>query len=64
MVWKRISYGRRYDSLIRHAFIVGGRSKSIIGMVLYSKAFRKCDDAEKRVEESEEHEYTKNFKGS
>ena len=30
-------------------------------MVLYSKAFRKCDSAEKRGEEAEEHEYPKNF---
>ena len=33
-------------------------------MVLYSKAFRKCDAVEKRREEAEEHECSKNFKGS
>ena len=33
-------------------------------MVLYSKACRKCDAAEKIGEESEEHECPKNFEGS
>ena len=32
-------------------------------MVIYSKAFRNCYDAEKRGEESEEHECPKNFEG-
>ena len=36
----------------------------VIGMVLYSKACRKCDAAEKRGEEAEEHECPKNFEGS
>ena len=54
----------RYDSSSGHAFIIGARSKGIIIMVLYSKAFRKCDAAEKRREEAEEHECPKNFEGS
>ena len=33
-------------------------------MVLYSKAFRKCDAARKGREEAEEHECPKNFEGS
>ena len=33
-------------------------------MVLYSKACRKCDSAEKKGEEAEEHELPKNFEGS
>ena len=33
-------------------------------MVLYYKSFRKCESVEKRGEESEEHEYPKNFEGS
>ena len=53
MGWKKISYGRRYDSSSGHAFIIGGRSKGIIGMFLYSKACRKCDATEKRREEAE-----------
>ena len=32
------SSGRRYDSSSRHAFIIGGIIKGIIGMVLYSKS--------------------------
>ena len=64
MGWQKRSSGRRYDSSSGHAFIIGGRSNGIIVMVLYSKAFRKCDAAEKRVEEAEEHECPKNFKGS
>ena len=40
---QKISSGSRYDYSIGHAFIIGGRSKGIIGMVLYSKAFRKYD---------------------
>ena len=50
-----------YDSSSGHAFIIGTRSKGIIGMVLYSKACRKCDAAEKRREEAEEHKCPKNF---
>ena len=45
------SSGRRYDSSSGHAFIIGGRSKGIIGMVLYYKACRKCDAAENIGEE-------------
>ena len=33
-------------------------------MILYSKACRKCDAAEKRGEETEEHDWPKNFEGS
>ena len=58
------SSGRRYESYRRHAFIVGAMIKGIIVMVLYSKAFRNCDDAEKRREEVEEHDCPKNFEGS
>ena len=62
--WGYMISGRRYDSSSGHAFIVGARSKRIIRMVLYSKACRKCDAADKRGEESEEHECPKNFEGS
>ena len=62
--WQNRSSGRRYDSSSGHAFIVGGGKKVIIGMVLYSKACRKSDSAEKKGEESEEHERPKNFKVS
>ena len=50
MGWQRISSGSRYDSSSWHDFIIGWRSKGIIGMVLYSKAFWKFDAAEKRRE--------------
>ena len=63
MGWQKISSWRRYDSSSGHAFIIGARIKGIIGMVLYSKACRKCDAAEKIREEAEEHECPKNFKG-
>ena len=63
MGWQKRSSGRRYDSSSGHAFIIGARSKGIIRMVLYSKACQKCDTAEKRIEESEEHECPKNFEG-
>ena len=52
MGWQKISYGRRYYSSSRHAFIIGGGSKGVIGMVIYSKACRKCDATEKRGEEA------------
>ena len=45
MVWQNRSSGRRYDSSSEHAFIIGARSKGIIGMVLYLKACRKFDAA-------------------
>ena len=62
--WQNRSSGSIYDSSSGHAFIIGGRSKGIIGMVLYSKAFRECNATEKRGEEAEEHECPKNFEGS
>ena len=43
--WQKRSSGRRYDSSSGHAFIVGGRSKWVVGMVPYSMVFRKCDAA-------------------
>ena len=45
MGWKKISSGRRYDSSSGHYFVIGGRSKGVIGIVLYSKAFRMRDAA-------------------
>ena len=50
--FQKRSSGSRYDSSSGYAFIIGGRSKSIIVMVLYSKSFRKYDAAEKRREEA------------
>ena len=64
MGWQKRSSGRRYDFSSGHAFIIGARSKGIIRMVLYSKACGKCDAAENRREETEEHEFPKNFEGS
>ena len=64
MGWQKRSSGRRYDSSRRHAFIIVAMSKGIIIMVLYSKVCWKCDAAEKRREELEEHECPKNFEGS
>ena len=40
MGWQKRSSGRRYVSYSRHAFIIGGMSKGVIGMVIYSKAFK------------------------
>ena len=48
MGWQKRSSSRRYDSSSGHALIIGARSKGIIGMVLYSKAFWKCDSEENR----------------
>ena len=64
MGWQKRSSGRRYDSSSGHAFIIGGRKKGIIGMVIYSKACRKCDSTENKGEEAEEHECPKKFEGS
>ena len=64
MGWQNILSGRRYESSSGHAFIIGGRSKGIIVMVLYSKACRNFDAAEKRGKEAEEHECPNNFEGS
>ena len=53
MGWQNRSSSRRYDCSTGHAFIIGGRIKGVLGMVLYSKAFRKRDATEKRGEEAE-----------
>ena len=55
MGWQKRLSGRRHDSSCGHALIIGGRTKGVIGMVLYSKAFQKCDATEKRREGAEEH---------
>ena len=64
MGWQKISSGRRYESSSGHAFIIGGRSTGINVMVPYYKSCQNCDAAEKRGEEAEEHECSKNFEGS
>ena len=61
---QKISYGRRYDSSSRNAFIIGDKSKGIIGMVLYSKACRKCDGSKKRGGVLEYYECPNKFEGS
>ena len=53
MIWKKRSSGSIHDSYIGHAFIIGGRSKGLFWMVIYSKACWKFDAAEKRGEEAE-----------
>ena len=50
MGWQKRSTGRRYDFSSGHAFIIGGRSRGVIGMVLYYKAFQKYDAEGKRGE--------------
>ena len=64
MVSQKRSYCSRYDSSSRHSLIIVGRNKGIVGMVLYSKACRKCNAAENNGEKSEEYECPKNFEGS
>ena len=46
--WQKISYGKRCDSSSGYAFIICGQSKGVIGIVLYSKAWRKFCAAENR----------------
>ena len=62
MGWQKISYGRGYDSSSGHAFIVGGRRKGFIGMILYYKACRKCDAAENIGEEVEALSYQRTLR--
>ena len=38
MGWQKISSGKRYDSSSGHALVIGGRSKGVVRMVLYSNA--------------------------
>ena len=52
MGWQRRSSGNRYDSYSGHAFIIGGRSKGIIGMVLNYKSLRKFDAS--KIEEKKQ----------
>ena len=66
MIWA----GRRYH-LVGDTTHLQGMPSSLAEekresskMVLYSKACRKCDSAEKKGKESEEHECPKNFEGS
>ena len=51
MGWQKRSSGKRYDSSSENTFIIGGRIKGIIGMVIYYKAYRKCD-ASKREDKN------------
>ena len=64
MDWEKRSSVMRYDSSNRHAFIVSGISKGIIGMFLYYNSFRERDSTYNREEVAEEHDFPKNFEGS
>ena len=64
MGWQKRSSARIYDSSRGHAFIISGRIKGIIVMVLYCKACRKCDAEKDRREETEERYFPKNFEVS
>ena len=61
MGYQKRSYGERYYSSSGHAFIIGGISKGVIAMVLYPKAYKQCDDVDKKVGEAKQHEYPNNF---
>ena len=43
MVWKNIFFEMQYKSISNHAFIVGGLSKALIGIMVYSNYFRAFD---------------------
>ena len=53
MGWQKILYGKIYDFSSGYAFIIGGISKGIIGMVVYSKACCNCDYPYNIVEDAE-----------
>ena len=40
---KKRSHGRRYKSSSGHTFIISGKYKGVIDVVLFSKAYLKCD---------------------
>ena len=63
MGWQKRSPSRRYESSSGNAFIIGGISKGIIGVVLYLKAFQNFDAVDKMGEEEKEHEFPNNFEG-
>ena len=48
MGWQKILSGSRYELSRGRAFIIGGISKDISSMVLYSKAYQNCDAVDKR----------------
>ena len=50
MVGNNRSFGRRYDSSSRHALIICGISKGVVGMFIYPMDFQKCDAVDKRGE--------------
>ena len=64
MGWQMRSSGRKYASNSGHGFIVGGLTKQVIGMVVYSKLCRVCLEAEKKKVPPAEHDCQKNFEGS
>ena len=64
MSCQNITYYRRYEPSNGHYFLIGGISKGVIGMVLYSMAWINFCAMYKRGEETEEQDCPNNFEGN
>ena len=64
MGWQQRSSGHKYASNSGHGFIIGGLSRKVVGMVVFSKLCSTCAQAEKVGGSPPTHECVKNFDGS
>ena len=64
MGWQKRSTGHSYDSISGHAFIVGCRTKKIVGVAVRSKKCAKCQKARKNNYPAPEHRCPLNYEGS
>ena len=64
MGWQKRSTGHSYDSISGHAFIVGCRTKKIVGVAVRSKNCAKCQKARKHNFPAPDHNCPLNYEGS
>jgi hypothetical protein len=64
MGWQKRACGCQYNSLSGHAFIVGARTKKVIGVHVSCKMCLTCRRSEKKGKIVKAHECSKNFTGS
>ena len=61
MGWQKRSSGHKYDSPSGHGFLVGCRTRKVIGHVIYSKWCRICQLSERKETVAPEHQCPRNY---
>ena len=54
MAWQKRGSGNRYDSISGHGIMIGGITKKVLGIIVYSMKCDKCSNARKKLHPSYE----------